>query len=529
MSEKKKLSKKMIVIISSVVVLLFLGAGYALLSGDSEEVFDVKLKTDTKSAYDNYRGEEIDVDPDVKKQINEKMIERRNTSNENKDTNLEYIPLDTKYIDIEDGVNINDFFKDEHIPCITSEYDENGFNCKTGFDRDGFNKDGRDENGFDRDGCGIDGFNILGERCGDIEIDENPCVDGVDSNGQLCGDYAVKFDENGCTEDGLDADGNVCPAPVEPEPEPEPEPEIKPICLTEEECIERKRYGVSLDAEEKARYENMLSQKTSALKSLIAGTQPNTFKSKHKTEFKTYVEPEPEKEEVVENPQDRPQQVVNNEIQIPTGSMINAKLVSDINSDYGGTVRVEVVGGPLNGAMMYGSFEVPFIGSVHYPRDKVAIKLDKMVYKRKTYSISAIGLDNETLNDFVGGDVNNHYLLRWGGLIGSNFLKGMGEAVSNNRYGIAGDGSDNIISNPLTGTKDQMKMAAGMVGSELASIAREQFNRPPTVKINRNDHKALFPVVFLDEVVDPELPMLFSRNEQQDINMRMMNNPDLFK
>ena len=530
MKDKKKLNKKVVFGGISLVILIFIILGYFLIE-EEEVVQNVRVGNVSSSVYDNYTGETVVVDKDVKKQVDLKIVEKREEATESKSTNIEHIPVDAKYISVKDGVDIKDFFKDEFIPCVTSDYDENGFHCLTGFNREGFNKAGVDINGFGEDGCNEKGFNILGDKCANyVEPVVEDCIDGADEFGNLCGEFEKFYDQDGCDEDGLNIDGEPCKvADVVKVAK-----KIEPICLSEDECLDRSRYMVSLDEEERVWYENRLSRKTSAFAMLTENKPRVSFKIKPKESFVTYVEPTVDAgdEDVAGGNDDKPDftQTVNDSIQIPTGTMLNVKWKSDINSDYGGTVRAVITGGPLSNAEIFGTFSVPFIANVHLPRDKVGIKFDKIVYKRQTIAIDAIGLDSESLNDFIGGKVNNHYVLRWGGLVGSTFLKGLGDAVSSGRESAYGDGSNNIIQSPITGTSDQLKVAFGEVGGELAQIARDQFSRPPTVTINKNSSRgSSFPIVFMSEVIDDRLPMIFSRNEQIEINRRMMLNPNLFK
>lgn len=528
---KSKINKKIIVGVALLMVLILAFVVVALTDSD-DELQNVRVGESSRNVYENYGGETVKVDDEVKKQVDSMVSDKRADSIENKSTNIEHIPVGAEYISVGEGTNIKDFFKDEFIACVTSDYDENGFHCKTGFNREGFNKDKLDVNGFGEDGCNLEGYNILGDKCANfVEPVVEDCIDGLDADGNLCGEFATQYDENGCDENLLNIDGESCI--VEDEVIEEVEEVFDPICLTEEECIENKRWRVSLTEEERVWYNNRMSNKTNKINELVASRGVPSFRIKDKEAFKTYVEPtvetSPENDAIGGNNDNSKPQVVNNEIQIPTGSMINAKLESDINSDYGGTVRATIQGGKLHGSSLYGTFSVPFIANVHLPRDKVGIRFDRLVHNRETFSIEAIGLDAESLNDFVGGKVNNHYVLRWGGLVGSTFLKGLGEAAS---YGTdeAIEGSDNVIKNPIKGTSNQLKVAFGEMGSELSQIARDQFTRPPTVTIDKNSSRgASFPVVFMQEVVDPKLPMLFSRTEQQDINRRMMMNPNLYK
>ena len=265
MSDKKKINKKVIFSGIAAIIVVILVVVFMSIEDEEKEI-GVNIKNDSSSVYRNYTGDTIEVDGDVKKQVESKITEKREDSVKNRSTNIEHIPVDAKYIEISNDLDLKDLFKDEFIPCVTSEYDENGFNCKTGFNREGFNKDGIDVNGYNTDGCNEYGLDILGNKCGEQEqppIDE--CIDGVDSNGKLCGVYVKNDDE----------------PVVEPVVEEEPV-KIKPICLSEDDCLENSRYRISFNDEERVWYENRLKNKMKKINEIIEAKDTTKLRTKAK-------------------------------------------------------------------------------------------------------------------------------------------------------------------------------------------------------------------------------------------------------
>ena len=146
-----------------------------------------------------------------------------------------------------------------------------------------------------------------------------------------------------------------------------------------------------------------------------------------------------------------------------------------------------------------------------------------MVYSRNTITINAVALDTQSMTDYLSGDVDYHYFTRWGGLIAANVLKGIGRAVATQGTTASNDGSGLVYAQPITATGDQLKVAAGEVGNELSTIARQQFDRPPTVTKDQGEMVAIF---FMDELNDDRVPMIFNSREMIDIAEKSKLNPN---
>jgi type IV secretory pathway VirB10-like protein len=78
-------------------------------------------------------------------------------------------------------------------------------------------------------------------------------------------------------------------------------------------------------------------------------------------------------------------------------------------------------------------------------------------------------------------DVDSHYLERWGGLVAASFLEGFAEAVSNSGLSTQDTDVGVVVDQPRYSTSDQLWIAAGKVGENLAQPMLQNFYRPPTV------------------------------------------------
>lgn len=583
-SENKKFNKKNIILGSGVIVFVLFVVFY-LFSGNDQVTAVVSDKTGTSLQNQNtaYDGNTKLVDQEVKEEKIEKIKSNRERAEKDNKTNIEAIPIDQEYI--KEGLDFDpkQILIEENIPCITSEYDEQGFHCKTSLDRNGFDRDGYGKNGFNRDGCNEKGLDISGKPCGSfINKTNNECLNkliancedslydaagyddkgydkqgydkqgfnkngcdrqGYDKDGYNCETKLNRagFDRNGCDKNGIDKDGYNCETKLNKDGFDRDGYDKngfnKDGCNREGYNVEGKSCkgvvkDVKLSAEEKLWYDSVLASKNSFFSRMDKEAKEYSMDitSKNDTEFTSYVEPvkldEPIFNENNNNNNNNNNQnvAVNDEhIEIPTGTMLYGQIKADLNSDYAGMVKVSVMGGPLDKSLLLGTYSVPFIEDAYRPRDKIKINLNQMVYERNTIAITAVGIDTRSMTDFLSGDVDYHYVTRWGGLIAANVLKGIGKAVATGGSTPSQDGSGLVYQKPITATTDQLKVAAGEVGSELSSIARQQFDRPPTVTKNQGEMIAIF---FTQELNDDRVPMIFNKREQQSINEKLMLNPN---
>jgi hypothetical protein len=583
-NDSKKFDTKKLMIAGGVLVVVLLIAFWQLGNDNSEVTGNISDQTGEalKNTNTEYDGNTKEVDPEVKEEKEVKIKSNRVKAEKENKTNIEAIPVDQQYIKEGDNFDPKQILKEENVPCVTSEYDSMGFHCKTGLDKDGFDKNGFDKNGFGKDGCNAEGVDISGKACGSFLTQKNSeCLnkliadceiskydesgydidgydrqgfdrqgfnrDGCDKQGYDKDGYSCEtklnrngFDRNGCDVNGYDKDAYHCETKLNKNGLDregyDKDGFNKDGCnregfTKEAKTCKGKITGVKLSAEEKIWYDNVLGNKNIFFAKIDKETKEYTMDitSKNETEFTSYVapvipSPSENGSENSSDPDAKPSETIENDsnIEIPTGAMLYGSIQANMNSDYPGLVRVKVLGGPLDQSLLMGEYTVPFIEDPYRPRDKIRMTLTQLVFNRNSIPINAVALDTKSMTDYISGEVDYHYVTRWGGLIAANVLKGIGKAVATGGTTPSNDGSGLVYQQPITATGDQLKVAAGEVGAELSSMARQQFDRPPTITKSQGEMIAIF---FMQELNDDRVPMIFNSKEMQEINQKLMMNP----
>ncbi|WP_077216779.1 TrbI/VirB10 family protein [Piscirickettsia litoralis] len=168
------------------------------------------------------------------------------------------------------------------------------------------------------------------------------------------------------------------------------------------------------------------------------------------------------------------------------GAILFAVLDTQLNSDQPGTpVMATIVQGKFKNAKLLGSFK--------REDEKLVVSFDHMSLPALDHSISikAYAINATTAQNALASDVDNHYLLRYGGLFASAFLQGFGQYFSDTSNSLC-DGSTTCIvtgdqSSSATEQTSQKAVYSGLgqVGATLGEKAASEFNRPPTVTLNQ--------------------------------------------
>jgi len=173
-------------------------------------------------------------------------------------------------------------------------------------------------------------------------------------------------------------------------------------------------------------------------------------------------------------------------VMIKAGSILFAVIDTAVNSDQAGTpVLATIVTGPYKGTKLLGSFK--------RKQDRLVIQFSMMSMPSmgKSIGINAYAIDSRTAQTALASDVDNHYLTRWGGLLGSAFLQGFGTYFSNTTSNSSStdcpEGSFCIINGDQfqTSVRDGIYSGFGQVGTALAYAMGKNFNRPPTVTLDQ--------------------------------------------
>lgn len=402
-------------------------------------------------------------------------------------------------------------------------YDEYGIGAdgydKDGYDKDGFNREGYDSDGYDRNGCNKEGLNRAGEACYDMQgysedgydrqgydrdgygregYDRNGYDkdgydrDGYDKQGHDKDGYDRDgYDRNGCDRQGLDRQGRPCVGGVQDDFGSLIQ-QTRPIdtsraaaseyerLLAEQQRLDAERLA-ELNAQQRAAALADQQARMEAFEALMS-TQAQAILQAWAPPTQTYVVGQ-ELEEPATTPgagggadgDDEAQGALIHK----AGDILFAVMETAVNSDQPGPVLAKIVSGPLSGSKVLGSFQ----------------RQEKMLFIQFsllsvpdvpfTVGIDAVAIDPETARTAVRTGLNNRYLLRYGTLIASSFLEGMGDAVLTS-LGTPNltDDSGTIIASQVTATgRDQLIAGLGKVGQRIGEDI-DKSDTPPLVTLD---------------------------------------------
>jgi hypothetical protein len=410
-------------------------------------------------------------------------------------------------------------------------YNEKGFNASgydkcgldasgldaNGLDKDGYDKDGYDKNGLDRNGCDKQGKNKEGKACYNAKgftadgFDKNGHdahgfgrdgfdKQGFDKNGLNAAGYdRMGFDKDGCNKEGKDRQGRACGKQAEgndlsnlltKNTEGEGAPASTQASasaqyerlMADQRALQAQQMAAltsqqqaDLAAQQQAAIAAAESLMSNQAQALIAAWAPPT---------QSYVKGNKKDEKPVapagstQTPGSLPAAGTGPIVQ-RAGDIVFAIIDTSINSDEPGPVLARVVSGPLKGSKVLGTFE---------RQDKklmLTFTTLSMPNVPESIDIDAIAIDPETARTALASDVDNHYLTKYGSLMASSFLQGMGQAVQTSigTPQLSSQNSATVATTTAATTRDQVIVGLGAVGQQIATDIN-QSNIQPTVTLN---------------------------------------------
>lgn len=165
---------------------------------------------------------------------------------------------------------------------------------------------------------------------------------------------------------------------------------------------------------------------------------------------------------------------------IKSGEILNAVLETAVNSDEPGPILAKVISGPLKGTRL--------IGSMQNVGEKVVLQFStaNMPNLSTSVKMSGVAVDPDTTRTALASDVNHHYFLRYGVMLGAAFLQGWANAIGrqNTTVSTSPFGGTTVTQGDLTSGQIN-KQALGQVGQQLANnVSQETQNMKPTVKVD---------------------------------------------
>ncbi len=162
---------------------------------------------------------------------------------------------------------------------------------------------------------------------------------------------------------------------------------------------------------------------------------------------------------------------------IKAGDIIYAVLSTEVNTDAKSHVMASVVSGPLKGSKLLGSFDLSGEEGAALTFTTISVPTVSA-----SSTINAIAIDPETAETALASSVDHHYLLRYGSMFASSFLKGFAEAVASQGT-VTTDGGRTERTLNIKSNRDRMYMGLGEAGSQYAKVMGNNFQKPTTVKV----------------------------------------------
>jgi type IV secretory pathway VirB10-like protein len=169
-------------------------------------------------------------------------------------------------------------------------------------------------------------------------------------------------------------------------------------------------------------------------------------------------------------------------VAVQPGDLLYAVIDTGVNSDVPSAVMATIASGKLKNARLLGKFQrfeerlVLAFSSINLPSGE-------------RLQVEAYAVDPSTSEASVASSVDTHFFSRWGGLIASAFLEGLGTAkrysgAQSTVYGNVNETTDQMIWSTYS-PADQAWIAAGKVGERAGKIFEKNFERPPTVYLEQ--------------------------------------------
>jgi polyhydroxyalkanoate synthesis regulator phasin len=171
---------------------------------------------------------------------------------------------------------------------------------------------------------------------------------------------------------------------------------------------------------------------------------------------------------------------------IKAGTIYFAILDTGVNSDFPDTpVMATIIAGPYKGAKLLGKVSIN-TNPTTQTADRVSLTFNLMNIESlpKSQAITAFAVDPQTARTVLASKVDYHYLLRYGSIMGSAFLSGYANAISNagatTSTGIFGT----TTTHPELSAASKLAVGLGQVGTTLGTATANYVNTPPTVRVN---------------------------------------------
>ena len=163
---------------------------------------------------------------------------------------------------------------------------------------------------------------------------------------------------------------------------------------------------------------------------------------------------------------------------IKAGSIWYAALDTSVKSDEPGPVLATLTTGPLKGSKIIGSFATN--------NDSLTLTFNQINAKGfdKTLAFNSVAISPKTARTAIASKVDYHYMLKYGGIIATSFLKGLGMAAKLGTSEVQVKETGTTVKAVKATLEDQIMLGAGEVGDALSkNVEQASASVQPTVYI----------------------------------------------
>ena len=210
---------------------------------------------------------------------------------------------------------------------------------------------------------------------------------------------------------------------------------------------------------------------------------------------------------------------------LKAGTILFAVLETAINSDEPGPIMAKLVQPPFKDAKLMGA-----IATTSGAAEKLTLHFDTMSIPTEPMSnkITAVAIDPDTARTAMASDVDHHYFLKYGTVLGSAFLQGYAQSIASaGTTSTSINGATATVSSTTTAEKlnprQQIFAGVAQVATKFGNQLGKVFDTKPTITIKAGTGLGI--LVLADVKLGPE-PKTDPATKQQPSNAQN-NQPQL--
>ena len=178
------------------------------------------------------------------------------------------------------------------------------------------------------------------------------------------------------------------------------------------------------------------------------------------------------------------QSVLKQSVSVEPNDMFLAQVVVGYNSDQPGSIGLEILTPPLDGAQLVTSDITP-VG------ETILAKFSSIRFRGVTSPIKAVSINPENFAQGYASDVDHNYIERWGPFLIGAFGEKWAESLTNTTTQRQPDGSVVSEKSPISDDKRvEYTVTAGL--GQILPMMKSQIDRPSTYTLNGGDQIAVW-------------------------------------